>query len=349
MPCRTIFLTGFSQGGTTLLLSLFDGHSQCAVYPDEPGFYKMWIRRKSYRSNEQKFADCLAGLPNRIHLAREYQIYSDNRQLKNNYNAVVADKDSSDVIEMVRKTYRDKIKSKKLRGIEQNLDAETQQKFFQAYFSSLFANAKSPGSMDFQHVYSACFQALQEATNKVFKTGNKREVHVFKQPFTNLKHLKLLDTFLDNFENPKVVFIDRNPHARLLSIINHNVSKGRSEIRFKNRPVRFLSLALKNAMDFKKFARFKKRHSNNKDFVFPSYERLVIDTESQMRDLCKTLGIQFEPALLKPTKLGVGSKVHTNRTGSGASVSVDAMEKWKTELTTVEKLVSRFFVSILAR
>ncbi len=77
MTTRGMFwLSGHTQAGTTLLQKLFDGHPDCATYPVEPFFYRLFPKEQFSSAGELK-RKFLFKTRNGLHLSKEFAIGCD--------------------------------------------------------------------------------------------------------------------------------------------------------------------------------------------------------------------------------------------------------------------------------
>ncbi|MBW1895002.1 MAG: sulfotransferase domain-containing protein [Deltaproteobacteria bacterium] len=66
-----------------------------------------------------------------------------------------------------------------------------------------------------------------------------------------------------------------------------------------------------------------------KNVLMVDYEKLIMDSELEMKRIADFIGIPFHSFLLKLSKLGIEVRVPTNRTGEEKIVSRHSLEKWK--------------------
>jgi len=315
-----VYVTGFSQGGTTLLMSLLDGHNRMSVYPDEPSFPRLFSRKSQYQSARHMIADWYFGTPNPLHMGREHVPGLGERHVKGDSPAVspAAYAFISEVDLPVR--------SKRIRGLEQAPDFDHEQ-FFARYYERLEERMRAIDSVSPDEVVRGTFDALDYAKNE---TGH--DIRLFKHPMSNVRHERL-DRFRESFPDGAIIFLYRHPLARLYSFAKSRESRqtagsGRTGYRH------YIKMALKNARDYHEFRRIKKRA----DVLSVCYEDLVANPSGVMQRVCNHLNIPYEDICEIPTKLGRRVSVGTSRVHNGSEVSTDAIHKWRRGLS-IPKIV----------
>ena len=273
-----IWITGFSQGGTTLLMSLLDGHPDLLVYPDEPAFGKLFKRQNHYVSLQHFIADFLFGTTNHLHFAQE----AGTENVKNKTYPAAIEADYNKIHNIFSEKW---VENKRLRGLELNSDFD-QVNFFLNYHNALLDKIKKITEINAKDVVRVSFEALNKAYPVV--ASNKR-VRTFKGPLSSVYFHKL-DWFRENY-NGKIIFIHRNPYARLYSKIMHLRKKGRPARapRLRESFFGFMRLCNANARDYSQSVKI----SKEKDIISIYYEDLVNDCEKTMRYICKKLKIHF--------------------------------------------------------
>jgi len=305
------------------LMSLLDGHPDLLVYPDEPAFGKIFRRAQHYRSAKHVAADFLFGTTNPVHLASEAGTGNvKSKKLPAAYE--------NDFEKIYSRAYHHWLSHKRLRGIPDN--GFDHAGFFQMYHEHLAAALKEDQEITPKTTVSLAFEALEYAFPS--RHGKKRR-WTFKGPLSGVS-TKKLDWFRENFSGT-IVFIHRNPHARLYSQMLHFRKKGRPQYapRLRESITGFLRLCARNVRE----QREAKKIAQSPDVISIEYEELVTDCEKTMKNLCKKLGIVFNEIVVRPTKLGVSVKNPTDRTGGSGAVSIASVYKYRQELTFLEKIL----------
>jgi hypothetical protein len=334
-----VWLSGHSQAGTTLLLSLIDGHPECLVYPDEPSFSRLFDRMAGYNSAQHMHADFLFGTPEPLLCAREAGLAVN---IKSDRVPAVSEPLPKDDMLARLISYAPR---KRLRGLETTDTADFDQAlFFSSYYSSLVSRLSEIKCVSPVETVSATFDALRSALAKTAPALSEgRAMRVFKQPRTRLRSYSM-SWFTDAWPEGKVVFMTRNPFARLLSIIRHDTRFGQDEIRLNTAPRKFLRLCRSVAADYWRA----KSLVSEPNFLLVDYDELTANTAVQINKICSFLGISADPILYTPTKLGFPVNTPTNRTGAGKAISSNSRDKWKSELTSGERLALSFYLKINA-
>jgi hypothetical protein len=317
-----IWITGFSQGGTTLLMSLLDGHPDLLVYPDEPAFGKIFKRRSHYLSIKHFLADFIFGTTNPIHLAKEVG----TQNPKSKWYPAVSETEYEKIKSILNSKW---LASKTLRGIN---NVEFNEKtFFNNYFRKILDLMENVNEIDPKIAVNLAFKALEYS----YPQGRDRNcIYTFKGPLSSVS-VEKLDWFRNNFRG-LIIFIHRNPYARLYSQILHFRQKGRPHAgpKLNESLIGFLRLCIANAKDYTQSLKI----SRMENVISIRYEDLVGNCEGTMHSLCAKLQIPFDKVLLRPTKLGYIVKNPTDRTGDDGSVSTTSLFKYKDGLNTIERL-----------
>lgn len=305
-------------------MSLLDGHPQLLVYPDEPSFGRLFKRQQHYISSRHLAADFLFGTPNSIHLAHEVG----SSGIKDKKKPAVSESMYNSIDDIFQSTW---LNQKKLRGLrDENFRHHD---FFVKYYKSLIPLIKNCDDLTPKKAVSFAYVALENACPS---NTNPYRIRTFKGPLSGVSYAKL-DWFRQNYKGP-IVFIHRNPYARLYSQILQFRAKNRPEIapRFSESILGFIRLCVKNAceqFEAKKIARAP-------GVVSIHYEELVTNCSGTMQKLCEQLSIDFKDIVLHPTKLGIPVKNPTDRTDANhGGISAASIYKYKKGLTPIEKIL----------
>ena len=172
-----VWLSGHSQSGTTLLLSLLDGHSQCLVYPDEPSFGRLFARKDSYKSALHMKLDFLCGTPNPVHFGEEAQLAPD---LKRRHHAAVNPEHLDTTID-----FHQLSAGKTLQGLEeQEFDHAS---FFTKYHEWLSGALEDMDNVDPKAIVEIAFTALRHAIVETRPDMPHGPLLMFKQPHSSLQ------------------------------------------------------------------------------------------------------------------------------------------------------------------
>ncbi|OPL11585.1 MAG: hypothetical protein AVO38_15710 [delta proteobacterium ML8_D] len=327
---NTIFLSGFSQGGTSLLLSLLDGHSELSVYPEELQWDRIIYRYDNYVSTNHMIIDWLLGLPGIIHPVDEEILVGSKKSL--HWPAVDSKYSKRMGIDYIRKKLMRHISTNKLRGLE-NSGSFDHKKFFTTYYECITEKIKAGAIRKPIDTVKAEFDAIER-----FVMKKNIKYRVFKNPMTEVKEerLKLFQTY---FPDGIMIFIFRNPYARFSSMINSGKLKRRGLL---INPSIFLRLCRSNANSWSELMKIVKYNN----VIMIGYEDLVREPGKTIKQVCKNINIPFEPILVNPTKMGHTVDVPTARVHAKNKISTESLYKWKKKLTMIEKMVFFLVMSV---
>lgn len=326
---KYVFITGFSQGGTTLFLSLLDGHPEITAYPDEPSFRRIFERRNQYETREHMAADWVFGTPNPLHLSQEVQQQISQGDIKGNIPAVPPSAYS--LISQDAVSYKDK----KVRGLDNStFDHES---FFCTYYEHLFHFLREPDCTTPRDIVDRSFDALESA----IETDESR-FRVFKHPMTKINKYRI-EQFKDNLDGP-IIFIHRHPLARLYSMIKVRENKTDRKGKLRGFSPDMIKLLVHNALDYKEY----KKIVSDSRVMTVRYEDVVTSPNETMRAVCDHLGIEFNNILVTPTKLGQTVQIPTSRVRNASTISDDGLHKWRDELTRGEIALAYLFQKLPA-
>lgn len=319
-----IWLTGHTHSGTTMLMSMLDGHPDCLVYPTEPFFYALCNRYK-FSSNAQMRQFFLFNSRNSLHCRDEQLEFettsSDDQDL--NFDAL------SEALQALAL-------HKKIPELSQiDFPHET---FFSAYFARLVGDLESIVAPDPKQYPQAAFSALRAAvtaTRPEMETGPHL---AFKDPLGQFRP-GMLDWFLNTWPDGKVVFLRRDTHARVWSHIQHDVRHGRPNVRLSTDRSAFTGVCKSYARD----RIYSSLLPDNDRILKIDYEALVTNPRKTMAHVCDFLGIAFDECVTRSTCLGIDAKPRTNRTGSN-KINTNSLLKWKGNLTKAEQLIIKYYL-----
>lgn len=185
----------------------------------------------------------------------------------------------------------------------------------------------------------AAFKALQAAVAATVPELAFGPHMVFKQPVGQLRH-GALDWFFESWPEGKVVFMTRNPYARIWSHMRHEADMGRSTVRWSTDRAGFLKVVRSYAQDHV----LSRTLPRTDKILKVKYEDLATRPEDIMKRVCGFLGIGFHACCLEPSVFGHASSPSTNRTGKN-TINASSLHKWKDNLTAVEKAVIAYHIA----
>lgn len=318
-----IWISGHSQSGTTLLLSLLDGHPDCLVYPDEPSFPRLFSRSHEYKTAGHLLNDFLCGTPNPIHFAAEADVSV--RSMKDRKQpAIGALQSFKEIIP------KNSIEHKKIPGI-QNCEFPHRD-FFLKYIEGIERRSLSMYEPDPKMLVEHCFDALADTLRSVQPDFEFGSIRMFKQPISSFDDSNL-EWFQKAWPDGKIIFLHRNPYGRLASIIQYEKQREQGSRCLRRDRKAFLNRCIDVARDHRKIEDL----IDQNGIMLLQYEMLVSEPEKEMRKVCGFLEIEYHSSLLKPSKLGQRTNISTNRTGQSDKISVVSTERWRKSLSLSEK------------
>ncbi|WP_306142810.1 sulfotransferase [Roseibium sp. MMSF_3412] len=317
MATKEMFwLTGHTQAGTTLLQKLFDAHPDCATYPVEPYFYRLFPKEQFACPDDLK-RKFLFHLSNRMHLSERFAIGGNREAWLEKENLFLAYETAS--------RSRCRKGSTKRGGLDEV--------FHKSYYFNLHNEIHAiPGIAPRKYV-EAAFAAFRAASAEAMPQFRLGPHDTFKHPCGRLRP-DTFDWFFDNWPEGKAVFLTRNPFARIWSHMEHARKKKGACLRHSEDANAFNSVAKTYATDYVAAASLEQSRSVLK----VNYEDLVTKPEATLRHICGFLGIDFSASLLKPTRLGCDDDVSTNRTGA-KGINTNSLHRWKSNLSRKEQAI----------
>lgn len=319
------WLTGHTHSGTTLLLSLIDGHQDCLVYPVEPFFHSL----------HYKHATC-----SRADLIKNFLMKSRNAVHRGPERCLMdhlAGDDGELDLDAVADVMQQLAAHKTFPGpVPPGLSSEA---FYSAYFASLIADLKKMNTASGKFLVEASFAALQAGLQSGYPELRSGANLCFKDPIGQFRP-GALDWFLNAWPEGKIVFLRREIHARVWSHITHDLRKGRPNVRLSLDQRAFRGLCKSYARD-----RVYSELLPESDRILKiDYETLVTCPRETMKLVCDFLGIAFTESVTRTTFLGCDASPSTNRTGS-STVSTASLHKWKSNLTRPEQLWISYYLA----
>jgi len=319
------WLSGHTHSGTTLLQTLLDGHPECLVYPVEPYFYASFSRDAD-SSPVQVNLNFLFKAHNQLHCSWESAGFKPR-----------ITQDETFDFEQISGFLQEAAKTKKI--IRSNLEHFDHATFFQVYYSKLLEEMnKNPGG-DRKFNVDAAFLALQAAVTATVPELKFGSHMTFKQPLGQLRP-GMTNWFFKNWPDGKIVFLRRNPYARIWSHIRHETDFDRPSVRWSSDKNAFLKLVKWYARDYVQSLAL----PDNDKILKIRYEVLATQPEATMKRVCGFLGIEYSENCLKSSVFGFDSNPSTNRTGKNA-INASSLHRWKENLTATEKAVIGYHIS----
>jgi hypothetical protein len=203
---------------------------------------------------------------------------------------------------------------------------------------------------------SELFEGLDLAFFGVAEDKSLDRKFVFKQVLSEEAAARLFRTV----DKSKIIYILRNPYSHLVSARKamqtgqyrkqHNVdwrgSVSVGDIRRIPMPSLFPEI-YRMSLSYKMMLSLSETYPDK--FHIVVYDHLLEEPEKTMREVCKFLGIEFEPVLLLTSVLG-HEIARSGRTGGSHSsgISTSPLAAWKDTGTSLEvDLINRFFPVIL--
>lgn len=142
----------------------------------------------------------------------------------------------------------------------------------------------------------------------------------------NLYYVPKIKTW---YPDAYVIHTFRDPRAILASEWRKNVQAGRGVLDRIIRPIKSLAVVMYITVTWLYAVRLHKRYSRKYSgrYKLVCYEKLLDDSESTVRDLCKFLEFDFDPAMLQPAKYG--SSFSTEK---GQGFDRQGVDRWRDHL-----------------
>jgi sulfotransferase family protein len=316
-----VWISGMSQGGTTLLMSLLDSHPELLVYPEEPSFQRI-AERTGYADAEHVFADFLFGTPNSLHFVKQAGLAADP---SSRYSPGVPASATDHIPKALEWSA-----GKKMIGLEDHPDFP-HARFFQSYMARLDERFKATRPGGAQGIMEITFDALETACREI-KISKTPRFNAFKIPFSRVEQTGF-EWFRKIYPEGKIVFISRDPLSRLQSRYRYN-RRDHAEVGLRHR-IRLIQSTAGGETTFQRM------RNNNSDVLFIEYESLVTRPEEVLSKVYDFIGIEFDQNFNSITKLGFASEIRTNRTGSKA-ISTASIGAGK-QLSLTDRALYAFF------
>lgn len=320
-----IWLSGHTHSGTTLLQTLLDGHPECLVYPVEP-YFQVSFTRDAEVSPSRAHHNFLFKLRNQLHCGPEAIRFGMKLEEANPF-------DFDRVSRFLQKIAREKKISKI------NWEQFDHSKFFDVYYSRLLGQMQQNPEGNRKFNVNAAFDALRAAVAATLPELVFGSRMVFKQPVGRLRP-GVSDWFFEAWPGGKMVFLVRNPYARVWSHIRQEVALGRSNVRLATDSTQFKKIAKWYAQDHAQSLAL----PENSNILKIKYEDLATKPEEIMNQVCEFVEIEYSQNCLTSSVFGHEINPTTNRTGK-STINAGSLHKWKSNLTRMEKTVIGYYIA----
>jgi len=330
---RPVWATGLARSGTTLLLSLLDGHSRALAYPVEPSFRLPATR--PYHDVEHLIADWLLGTPNPMHLHavadRVPGVPGDFDFKKGRPIPPGIDLEALDLDAMSSAVCPRGIDAEQLRAA---IDMPR-------YHRGLIDRLRRRGSLAPADVLGQTMLALADALRHPVAP----DLWLFKHPMANYRP-EDFDWFFQAFAEGRAIMILRDPRAQFGSAVRYDAKPHAGKDSGWRRFKRFHKLLRRVEANHLAMLAAARRYGPGR-VELVRYEDLVQDTPGTMRRLAAFLGVDFEDILTRPTLLGQAAAVET-ASGEGRMVNAQSLERWRDDFSPaqharIEAALDRFF------
>ena len=318
------WLTGHTHSGTTMLMSMLDGHPECLVYPNEPFFYSLF-RRNTHSTNAQIRSSFLFESRNTLHC----------RDTLTDAETVALVHREPD-FEALHRCLQSIAGKKRINELSQSRFPHDT--FFSVYFARLvecLASITDPAPKLYVHAAFSALRAALSAARPDMETGPNL---AFKDPLGQFRP-GTLDWFLNTWSEGKVVFLRRNVNARIWSHIQHDIRGGRPNVRLSTDKSGFTGICKSYARD----RVYSTVLPDSERLLKIDYEELATHPRATMLRVCDFLGIEFNDCVMRSSYLGIETSPITNRTGSN-TINTNSLTKWKRNLTTTEQLIIKYYL-----
>lgn len=297
-----LFIAGASRSGTTLLMNLLDAHRELLIFPMEQKVFKQYFTRPS-ATREAYFLD------------RFITERSEGQQ------TVLANR-------VLHQEYRDRMKDEF--GIDFDLDVDSD-RFLQRYREVL-----STSEVALADILTALTEALVAANPYAASIYPHTRYVVYKDPFTTEFFAR---DAAEELPTSKFLHIIRDPYARYCSTKKRQLREGRLIKRRTMRRINFRDFATGFAEQI--IASLQTGLENQRvlgetRYMIMRFEDLVENPGSTMERITDWLGIQFEEAMLQPSKLGspIESGSSFSPTGKIDSRTADRGQQYFMKMTS---------------
>jgi hypothetical protein len=277
---RYLFIAGAARSGTTLITNLLDGHQDLLVFPMEHKVFKKYFTNPAGRRSDYFSTDFIE------HRTEGQQSVLGSRALFEAYRA-----------RMQREF-----------AIDFRLDVDAG-RFLDVYRASI-----SDADVSLETIFRALSEALMASRLSNGEAGPRPRWAVFKDPFTTEFFAQHASRELTT---ARYLHVIRDPYARYASFKKRQLRRGRvlprsvvPRINFRD----FVSGFAEQAIASLHRGLENQRVLGPDRYRIVRFEDVVADPEAELRELSEWLDVDFDAAMLQPSRLG-------KSTESGSSFS----------------------------
>ncbi len=305
-----VFIGGAGRSGTSLMYWLFDWHPEIMVFLGEtPVFQKYWINPEEKR--EEYFRDT-------------FLTPEEGKQAR------FVDPDA------MAKFNQKMLKEFKGFNNPEALDINTE--FFHNTYLELLNRDNMPLLRRiFEGLGKGLITGYSELSKKYGMDGTK--YYLFKHPYYTELHAQKIASLLPK---SKFIHIVRSPADRYISAKQLRIRQGSSLIN----GVDFCFAHTETWISSRVLAEKNLEALGNDMYKIVHYEKLVTNTEEEMRKLAEWLGVKFTDSLLHPTVLGsqAGSNSSFNKKGSRKNIHASNRKKEFKQLTSLSERLQFYYL-----
>lgn len=335
---RPVWVTGLARAGTTLFLSLADGHSKCLAYPDEPSF-RVLAERASlgrYGNVEELIADWLFGTSNPMHL---WWIIDQRPDAPPGFKCK-----HLDTVGSMKIPEGDELAALSNQIVMRGSNPEHQAAVLDIakYHRRLIERLRQANTLDIGHVTVETMLALHES----LLDPPSPQRWLFKHPMVNYRPQDV-KWFFDSFPRGQIIFCMRDPRGRFSSEVRYD-DKGEAKVAGPRRRFRRFFKLLSNLERFYMTLLEAADELGPERAMIVRYEDLIEQTEPTMRRVADYMGLPFEQAMVTPSKLGKPVEVYTATMAGSSEVNDVSLRRWENDFTPrqlrlIEAGMDRFF------
>lgn len=312
---KPIFVTGPMKTGTTLLISLLDGHPQLVTYPEEP--YFPCFESRLYRTGVERILGWLRSGKNVMHQVNHRLIDErvDGKPLP---------------LDLLVKGV--------IRGADN--DQLSDRFDWSTYNSSLIKHLNHAG-FDNKSIIECTIKAFASAYDSPAKSGFAR-AWAFKFPVNSIPRAtedhfarNHVQSFQSLFPEVRTIVLLRHPLAIVSSRLEHDVSVHGKKYVNQERKQQIQYLATHLSLTFKEYENLF-RYQTDANAHFVRFEDLVSNPRESLISVSRFLELDFDENCLFPTKFGIPSDVFTCTTQQKSRVDATIASHWKGKLSDEE-------------
>lgn len=296
------------KSGTTMLISLLDGHPNLAAFPLEVKFLTHWFERLSKEPQSYQSLNNFFLLKSKIKLMDgEYQ-----------KNADIMNSGRIDFKGFDFDQFAGEMTSKE--GCE--------------------ARSQLSGAQLFRQY----LEDIHDCLNQIISTGDYKWI-VSKEGNHGIKHRTAIDELIPGTRYIVVVRDPRDVYASFKQIAEKK-RRGVMTPTFKEliTPARFI--LDNNGKNFTAFEQgFCNLYTDSERYLFLRYEDIVTEPRNQLMRVAEFLEIPFNTSMLQPTNLKNDWGGNSSSLKSFSGLTQSRARRWDTELSLSEKRLIQYFLS----